>query len=103
MSKYANKKSLAASLEALYGTAGHLFKIWLTLKHMGLKEGNGVEIDTYNSTPSLERLFSCGAPDERFYVPFAHTPRMLTMKHDASRSIIQKNIQRWATSGSVVK
>ncbi len=70
---------------------------------MGLDtNGQPVEIDTSNSTPFLKRLFSCGAPDNRFYIPFAHTPRYLTMKHDASRSIVQTTIQRWASSGSVV-
>ena len=87
----------------MYGTAGHLLKIWFALKHMGLgTQTGGIEVDTSNSTPSLKRLFSCGASDGRFYIPFAHTPRYLTMKHDASRSIIQTTIQRWATSGSVV-
>jgi len=100
---YIDKATLGAALQELYGTAGHLLKIWFTLKHMGLsQEGNGVEIDTSNSTPSLERLYSFGAPDGSFYIPFAHTSRYLTMKHDASRSIIQTNIQRWASSGSVV-
>lgn len=100
---YVDKETLARALERLYGTAGHLLKIWFTLKQMGLRPGSAaVEIDTANSTPSLQRLFSCGDPDERFYVPFAHTPRYLTMKHDASRSIVQTTIQRWASSGSVV-
>ncbi|WP_243286900.1 AAA family ATPase [Geothrix terrae] len=61
-----------------------------------------IRVDTSNSTESLKRLFSCGAADGRFFIPFAHTPRYLTMKHDASRSIIQSTIQRWASSGSVV-
>lgn len=70
---------------------------------MGLREGGpGISIDTSNSTPSLRRLFGYGAPDEGFYIPFAHTTRYLTMKHDAARAIIQTNVQRWATSGSVV-
>lgn len=100
---YIDKPSLEHSLAAMYGTAGHLLKIWFALKHMGLGAlDDGVEIDTANSTQSLKRLFSCGASDGRFYIPFAHTPRYLTMKHDASRSIIQTTIQRWATSGSVV-
>lgn len=100
---FTDKTSLENALKMLYGTAGHLLKIWFALKHMGLgKNENGVEIDTTNSTPSLKRLFSCGADDGRFYIPFAHTPRYLTMKYDASRSIIQTTIQRWASSGSVV-
>jgi len=100
---FVNKKTIEHALNRLYGTAGHLLKIWFTLKHMGLSPSSSpIEIDTSNSTPSLKRLFSCGASDGRFYIPFAHTPRYLTMKHDASRSIVQTTIQRWATSGSVV-
>lgn len=100
---YIDKNSLVQSLSAMYGTAGHLLKIWFALKHMGLgTKTEGIAIDTTNSTASLKRLFSFGASDGRFYIPFAHTPRYLTMKHDASRSIIQTTIQRWATSGSVV-
>lgn len=100
---YIDKTTLKTSLNTIYGTAGHLFKIWLVLKKMGLAEnGSTVEIDTSNSTPSLERLFSCGSSTGDFYVPFAHTPRYLKMKHDASRSIIQTTIQRWGSSGSVV-
>lgn len=99
---YVSADSLRMALQNLYGTAGHLLKIWLTLKHMGLNESGEVELDTSNSTPSLRRLFDCGAPDQRFYIPFAHTPRYLTMKHDAARSVIQTTVQRWATSGSVV-
>lgn len=100
---YIDKKTLQQALSNLYGSAGHLVKIWFVLKHMGLgRADKGVEIDTSNSTPSLKRLFSCGAENGEFYIPFAHTPRYLHMKHDASRSIIQTTIQRWATSGSVV-
>lgn len=103
MSKYVNSSTLDSALRKLYGTSGHLLKIWFTLKHMGLAQGaDAVEVTTSNSTPSLQRLFSCGAPDRCFYVPFAHTPRYLTMRPDAARSIIQTNIQRWASSGSVV-
>ena len=103
MSTYIDSATLRSALQALYGTAGHLLKIWFTLKHMGMTEGGeAVAIDTSNSTASLQRLYSCGAPDGRFYIPFAHTPRYLTMKHDASRSIVQTTIQRWASSGSVV-
>jgi 5-methylcytosine-specific restriction protein B len=100
---YVNKATLTHALARMYGTSGHLLKIWFTLKHMGLEANSrSVEIDTGNSTPSLQRLFSCGDPDNRFYIPFAHTQRWLTMMHDASRSIIQTTIRRWATSGSVV-
>lgn len=100
---FVDRETLGVALQRLYGTAGHLLKIWFTLKHMGLSESSpAIEIDTSNSTDSLKRLFSCGAPDGRFYVPFAHTKRYMTMKHDASRSIIQTTVQRWASSGSVV-
>lgn len=100
---FIDKETLSTALGEVYGTAGHLIKIWFALKHMGLGHSSeGVEIDTSNSTPSLMRLFSCGATDGSFYVPFSHTRRYLTMKHDASRSIIQTTIQRWASSGSVV-
>lgn len=96
-------KTIRQALGQLYGTAGHLLKIWFVLKKMGFREGaDPVQIDTSNSTDALKALFGCGAPDGRFFVPFAHTPRYLTMKQDASRSIIQTTIQRWASSGSVV-
>ena len=101
--EYVSGPTLQRALRRMYGSAGHLLKIWFALKHMGLAaQSKPVEIDTGNSTPSLQKLFSCGSPDKTFYIPFAHTPRYLTMKHDASRSIIQTSIQRWASSGSVV-
>lgn len=97
------QESLQEALEQLQGTAGHLLKIFLTLKHMGLTAGGQpVTIDTANSTPSLVRLFACGDNEGRLFVPFAHTKRYATMMSDASRSIVQTTIQRWATSGSVV-
>lgn len=100
---FINKSTLSNALSATYGTAGHLLKIWFTLKHMGLSiENSNVEIDTNNSTPSLERIFSFGDNEGQFFIPFAHTTRYLTMKHDAARSIIQTTIKRWASSGSVV-
>lgn len=100
---FIRQESLDQALGKLYGTAGHLLKIWFTLKHMGLKAGSSpIEIDTSNSTPSLERLFSYGAPDGGFYVPFAHTRRYMIMKDHAARSIVQTTIERWASSGSVV-
>lgn len=100
---FVDNATLIRALEALHGKAGHLLKIWFVLKHMGLAEhSEPVVIDTSNATPSLKRLFGCGAPDGTYFVPFAHTKRYKTMKHDASRSIVQTNIQRWATSGSVV-
>ncbi|MEP4343626.1 MAG: AAA family ATPase, partial [Lentilitoribacter sp.] len=100
---YVSELALQSALRQLFGTAGHLLKIWFTLKQMGLtSEGRHVDINTSNSTPALEQLFSFGAPDRSFYVPFAQTKRFLTMKHDASRSIVQTTIQRWFSSGSVV-
>ena len=100
---YVDEKTLASAIEQLFGTAGHLFKIWLTLKQMGLAPGNPpVEIDTSNSDQALKVLFGCGDPDGRFFVPFSHTKRYQSMDLEAPRSIIQTNIQRWASSGSVV-
>lgn len=100
---FIDSKTLETALYSLRGTAGHLLKIWLVLKHMGLEEGGeSIRIDTGNTTDSLTRLFSYGSPENSFFIPFAHTSRYLRMKHDASRSIIQTNIRRWASSGSVV-
>ena len=100
--QFIDRTTLRSALRDLKGTADHLLKIWLTLKHMGMREGVPVKIDTANSTPSLKALFGYGAPDGRLFVPFAHTTRYMTMASDASRSIIQTTIRRWATSGSVV-
>ncbi|MDO6456289.1 AAA family ATPase [Celeribacter halophilus] len=100
---YIDRLTLYHAVQQLSGTAGHLLKIWFVLKQMGFQTGAPpVRIDTANSTESLRRLFSFGAADGSFFVPFAHTSRYLTMKHDASRSIVQTTIQRWASSGSVV-
>jgi len=100
---YVNEATLRSSVRQLFGTAGHLLKIWFVLKEMGLTtQGDFVDLDTSNSTPALETLFSYGSPSRDFYVPFAHTKRFLTMKHDASRSIIQTTVKRWEDSGSVV-
>ena len=69
---YVNDETIARALLSLNGTADHMLKIWLTLKHMGLSVGaHPVQVDTNNSTPSLQRLFSCGAPDGSFFVPFS--------------------------------
>lgn len=95
-------ETIKQSIQNLRGTANHLLKIWFVLKLMGLDMDNSVNIDTSNSTPYLKRLFYCGAPDGSFYVPFSHTYRFAFMKRDASRSIIQTTLQRWASSGSVV-
>lgn len=99
---YISKETIKQAIYGIRGTANHLLKIWFVLKLMGLSDSSSVSIDTSNSTPALKRLFGCGAPDGRFYVPFSHTQRFAFMKHDASRSIIQTTLQRWATSGSVV-
>ena len=100
---YLAEQTLDEAMNRMLGSAGHLLKIWLVLKHMGLREGAPpIEIDTANSTDSLKRLFYGGDPEGRFYIPFAYTKRYLSMASDASRSIIQTNIQRWASSGSVV-
>lgn len=95
-------ETIKRSIHNLRGTTNHLLKIWFVLKVMGLDMDNSVSIDTSNSTPYLKRLFYCGARDGSFYVPFSHTPRFAFMKSDASRSIIQTTLQRWASSGSVV-
>lgn len=99
---YLSSATVQQAITALRGTANHLLKIWFVLKAMGMTESNPVYIDTGNSTPYLEKLFSCGAPDGKFYVPFSHTKRFAFMQGDASRSIIQTTIQRWVTSASVV-
>ena len=99
---FLSKKTIEEAIKGLRGTANHLLKIWLVLKAMGLSEDTPVSIDTGNSTPYLKKIFSCGAPDGSFYIPFSHTARFAFMKADASRSIIQTTLQRWATSGSVV-
>ena len=100
---YVDRPTLDRALASMFGTAGHLLKVWLVLKHMGLEQGAAaVVIDTGNSTGSLKTLFEYGDAAGDYYVPFAHTPRYLVMKHDASRSIVQTNVQRWASSGSVV-
>ena len=100
---YIDDSTLRSSVAQLFGTAGHLLKIWFVLKQMGMDtDGTFVDIDTSNSTPALKKLFSFGAPDDSFYIPFAHTKRFLMMKHDASRSIIQTTIKRWEDSESVV-
>lgn len=99
---FISEKTIKQAVLQIRGTANHLLKIWFVLKMMGMDEKTGVIVDTGNSTPAIKRLFSCGAPDGSFYIPFSHTPRFAFMKSDASRSIIQTTLQRWATSGSVV-
>ena len=99
---FISERTIKQAVLQIRGTANHLLKIWFVLKMMGMDEKTGVMVDTGNSTPAIKRLFSCGAPDGSFYIPFSHTPRFAFMKSDASRSIIQTTLQRWATSGSVV-
>lgn len=96
------KETVKKAVRDLRGTADHMLKIWFVLKAMGLTQLQSVIIDTSNSTPYLSKLFRSGSPDGSFFVPFAHTERFASMKSDAARSIIQTNIQRWASSGSVV-
>lgn len=99
---YITRETLLHALLDLKGTADHMLKIWFTLKQMGLSDGASVIIDTSSSQSALQRLFGFGNPSGDFFVPFAHTERFMTMKHDASRSIIQTNLTRWAVSESVV-
>lgn len=99
---YIAKQTIQEAIYGIRGTANHLLKIWFVLKLMGLDDHTSVSIDTGNSTPALKRLFGCGASDGSLYVPFSHTKRFAFMRSDASRSIIQTTLQRWATSGSVV-
>lgn len=94
---YVSRQTMSRALHALKGTAGPLFKIWMTLKHMGLAEGHPVEVTTQNSTPNLERLFGVDGGQE-FLIPFSHTDRFKTMKLDAARSIIQTNVRQWYDS-----
>lgn len=96
------EQTIRNAVRDMRGAADHMLKIWFVLKGMGLTKSHSVTIDTSNSTPYLQRLFKSGAADGSFFVPFAHTERFAKMKSDASRSIIQTNIQRWASSGSVV-
>ena len=101
---YIDEQTLVRALRSLNGTADHMLKIWLTLKHMGLSIGAPpVAIDTSNSASSLNRLFSYGAPDDSLFVPFSHTSRYARMQHDAARSIIQTNVRRWEASQSLVQ
>lgn len=94
--------SLKSAIEKLRGTADHMLKIWFTLKQMGMTEHHPVKVTTFSPTEALKRLFSYGHPEGKFFVPFAHTARFMTMQTDAARSIIQTNIVRWVDSGSVV-
>jgi 5-methylcytosine-specific restriction protein B len=98
---YVTAKSLTAALQRLRATANHLLVIWFTLKQMGMTVGNPVSVTTMSPTEALYRLFYYGDKDH-LYVPFGHTKRFMTMRSDAARSIVQTNIRRWLSSGSVV-
>lgn len=101
---FVDGESLSTALERLHGTADHMLKVWLTLKQAGMAEGKPVSVTT--TAPvivgALQRLFAYGEPSGRLFVPFAHTKRFKTIKHDASRSIIQTTVRRWLSSQSVV-
>lgn len=99
---YITASTLLNAITDMKGTADHMLKIWLTLKQMGMTSDQHVVIDTSSSRDALIRLFSYGNPAGDYFIPFAHTPRFMTMKSDADRSIIQTNLVRWAVSGSVV-
>jgi 5-methylcytosine-specific restriction enzyme B len=79
---YITRNTLQKAVRELYGKANHYLKLWFVLKHMG-------------PNASLERLFSFGDSDGKFYVPFAHSARWLTMMGDAGRSVIQTTISNW--------
>ena len=100
---FVTSETLRSALGQLWGTADHMLKIWFVLKEMGLGDGRPpVRVTTASPTNALSRLFSFGADDGSFFVPFAHTDRFATMKPDAARSIVQTNVKRWQDSGSVV-
>lgn len=100
---FVTEQSLREALHKLHGSADHMLKIWFTLKQMGMTAGRSMTITTSSPTPALQRLFNYGDPDDKFFVPFAHTERYKTMQHDAARSIIQTTIRRWYSSRSVVQ
>jgi hypothetical protein len=54
---HVDKLTLSRALTKMYGTAGHLLKIWFTLKHMGLETGHSVKIDTTNSLTCPQQLY----------------------------------------------
>ena len=99
---YFTKATVKQAVRDMRGSADHMLKIWFVLKAMGLTKSHPVTINTSNSTPYLQQLFKSGNADGSYFVPFAHTKRFAKMEKDAARSIIQTNIQRWASSGSVV-
>lgn len=99
---YFTEDTIKTAVHDMRGAADHMLKIWFVLKAMGLTKSHSVIIDTSNSTPYLKKLFRSGNENGSFFVPFAHTERFAKMNNDAARSIIQTNIQRWASSGSIV-
>lgn len=101
MPRYVDEETLRRCLSQLQGTAGTLFRIWLTLKHMGLESGSSVSITTTNPTTSLVRLFGCGHPDGRLYTPVASIPSDRFMNADAGRSIIQTTVRQWFDGSGV--
>lgn len=94
MPNYVTADTLARAISQMRGSAGPFFKVWVTLKHMGLRPGHDVAVTTGNSTEDLERLFGVEGAGS-FLVPFAHTVRFATMKLDAARSVIQTNVRQW--------
>lgn len=72
-----------------------MLKIWFVLKQMGMTRSHPVVVTTSSPDDALKRLFSYGEKGGDFFVPFSHTRRFMTMKHDASRSIIQTSVNRW--------
>lgn len=94
MSSYVSADTLASAISQMRGTAGPFFKVWVTLKHMGLRPGRDVSVTTSNATEHLARLFGVDHAGS-FLVPFAHTIRFATMKLDAARSVIQTNVRQW--------
>nr|WP_314625427.1 AAA family ATPase [uncultured Janthinobacterium sp.] len=101
MTNYIDKTTLTQALRQLQGTAGTLFRIWLTLKHMGLAPGNEVSVTTTNCSEDLKRLFSCGHPDGKLFTPFVSIPSDKFMAADAGRSIIQTTIRQWVDGSGV--
>ena len=64
-------RPLRSALGQLWGTADHMLKIWFVLKEMGLGVGRPpVRVTTASPTAALSRLFSFGADDGSFFVPF---------------------------------
>lgn len=101
MPTFIDKPTLTLALEQLPGTAGTLFRIWMTLKHMGLSKEQSVAITTSNSESSLVRLFACGHPEGKFYTPYVSQPSDRYMHSEAARSIIQTTVRQWFDGSGV--